>query len=1215
MGAFAGYRRVCYYTNWSRYRYGLGRYFPNNTDPHLCTHIVFAFAKLEKSELAVYEDDETLYEEINKLKLTNPSLKTMIAVGGWNQESIEWSDLVSKTNKMNKFIVKSIPFIRRHGFDGLDLDWEYPALRTGANATTDKHNFAVLCKKLRLAYDREARLTGQARLLLSVAVAASKKIVDVSYEVPTISRYVDFINLMSYDLHGSWLMQTGHHSLLHDRGYNSDNAEDIYLDIDWAARYWVLLGASKEQMNIGLSFYGRGFTLKDPNDSGFGAPTKGPSRPGPFTRESGYMAYYEICLLLARGGQMNRDAGEPIYINGNQWIGYDDEISISKKVAWLIHEGFGGAMMWALPLDDFNQECPLSRRKFPLANRVKDDLLAADSTVTGSETTTTSGQRLVCFYDVLAAYRPGIGAFIPTDIDSNLCTHLVFANAMVRSSTPVLYRRRVTDISYYDDFTNLTNTNPSLKTLIMVSEDTKGMEISAMAENSTYRNLFASSCIQFCRKHGFDGLVLQWTVPNGNDFRLLSEDLRAAFQAENTSVPLLLVAQLAGDTIDNINTYYDINTLKSTIETNYDFVNLHTFSLYDSSPVTAHHSRLRERDGSIGADKFLNIKAIAEYYVFLGIPKSMINVGIATYGRGFTLASNNNTSVGDAVTGDSTAGNLSDLVGFMSYYEICYAIQNGDGTGYSDYGEPYYVQDSQWIGYDDVNSVREKAEWVVGQEYGGISMFSLTFDDYSQYCNISDVSFPLINTIKDVYTEESTPKLFRRVCYVSTWSEDRPGDGQFQAQDIDPFLCTHIIVAFAKVSDDNTLEPVGSNYTGIYDSVTALRTNNTDLKVLISVGGWEQGSESFSFMVSRPKRRRSFVSSAIQFMKDYGFDGIDLAWLYPAQRSGSNEETDKKNFATLVQLFRSEIDAESISLLLSAAVAAEQSHIDYAYDVKSLAENVDFLNIQTFDMHGFWDGVTGHHSQLRPFPYQTGTDANLNYIWSADYWEMRGVDKQKINIGVATFGRGFNVSDENMGAAVGLPIEGPSLKAPFTEEEGFMAYYELCDLPAQVADLGDAIIKYGSNNLWIGYDDPAVIVRKMLWLISEDYGGVMVWSLDLDDFRGNCSLSTGPYPLLNAVKDTLINYADGDFPDPLPVPTTSFDTTTMTETTTPIPTTTQEDFIDCNNSTTGGPYPNPNDCRTFYKCVDGVSHLYNCPGNTSYDRAHRVCNYDRFTNC
>ncbi|XP_033733481.1 probable chitinase 10 [Pecten maximus] len=1236
---FAEYRRVCYYTNWSRYRRGLGQYFPNHTDPHLCTHLIFSFAKLEKSELAFYDGDENLYKEINDLKKVNPKLKTMLAVGGWTQESIEWSATVSKTNKMNKFIVKSIPFLRKYRFDGLDLDWEYPALRAGANATTDKHNFGILCKKLRLAYDREARLTRKPRLLLSVAVGAAKKIIDVSYEVPTISKYVDFINLMSYDLHGSWLMYTGHHSLLFDRGYNSENAEDVYLDIDWAARYWVLLGAPKEQINIGLSFYGRGFTLKDPKDNGFGAKTKGPNRPGPFTRESGYVAYYEVCMLLSRGGQAYREAGEPYYVNGNQWIGYDDEESIANKVAWLISEGFGGAMMWALPLDDFNMECPRSNRKFPLANRVKDDLLAAESVVTAttvaaavSSTSTedqwsilkdivsVTGHRLVCIYDVWSSNRPGIGRVVPDDIDPHLCTHLIFANAMIKKNGAVLYRRRNADTVHYEPFTNLTLKNPSLKALIMITEDvSKGMAMSVMAEDPTTRAAFVASVITFCRKRSFDGVALQWTVRNSTHFKALSEELRAAFDAENTTEKLILAAQLAGHSIDDIDAYYDKYTIKTTIIDNYDFVNLDTYSLYDTPVVTAHHSRITARDDSTGEDKFLNIKSIAAYFTYLGVPKSMINVGIATYGSGYTLTNTSDYGIGAPVSGGSISGNFSNTPSFLAYYEICSLLNNNDGTMYSDFGVPYYVRGDQWIGYDDITSLTEKAEWIVNEGYGGTSIWSLTFDDYNQNCPTSDRDFPLINTIKDVFDDAAKPKLYRRVCYFSTWSEDRPGKGAFMADDIDPDLCTHLVVAFAEVSENSTLEAYDAGDISIYQRAIALKGANPDLKVLLSVGGWAQGSERFSFMVSGPKRRRNFTSSAMLFLRMYGFDGLDLAWLYPTQRDGG-EDTDRKNFGILVKLMRREFDGETLTgnmtkLMLTASVAAEQEHIDYAYDVKALSENLDYISIQTFDMHGHWDMETGHQSQLRPFPYQTGTEANLNMDFAGKYWQMLGVDKDKINIGIPTFGRGFNVSDANMDWRVGLPIDGPSKEGPYTDEEGFLAYYELCDLPGTEKNLGDAIIKYGDDNLWIGFENADTLQRKMLWLMSEGYGGVMIWSLDLDDFKGNCSDSTSNFHLINQIKDTLLSDPNGLVSTVPPPSTTTFETTTMEETTTPIPSTTQEAFVNCTAPPTGGPYPNNNDCRTFYKCSHGVAHLYNCPGPLSYDRAHRVCNWDRHTNC
>ncbi|XP_021348523.1 chitotriosidase-1-like [Mizuhopecten yessoensis] len=827
-------------------------------------------------------------------------------------------------------------------------------------------------------------------------------------------------------------------------------------------------------------------------------------------------------------------------------------------------------------------------------------------------------RRLLCYYDIWAAERYDIGAFTPDMIDPYLCTHIVMAQAMVRKNKPKVFRRVVADMKYYIPFTNLTLINPKLKSLVLLADSTAG-DMDDIVQDSTSRATFTQSAIDFCRKYSFDGFAIAWKKPNATNFLTVSQDLRAAFDNENTtSDRLLLVADLVGQTLEDVDAYYDKYTIKSTIMDNYDFVNTESFSLFSGSSVTAHHSRRVARDGAVGAEKFGNMKSIAEYFAFLGIPKSMINVGMATYGGGYTLANESDFSVGANNDGPSTVGLYSETLGFMSYYEICKALEMNQGAMYRDYGVPYYVNGSQWIGYDDTESFKEKAEWIVEEGYGGAAVWSFTFDDYSQYCNKSDRRFPLINTVKDVFVEADTPKQYRRVCYFTVWSENRRGDGKFMAEDIDPNLCTHVIVAFAEVSDDCELQASSENDTMIYERVTALKTNNADLKVLLSVGGWEQGSESFSFMVSRPKRRRTFANSTVAFLRLYGFDGLDLAWQYPAQREGSNEDTDKKNFGILVDLLSRQFENEVRSddtprLMLTAAVAAEQEHIDYAYDVKALSESLDFLSIQTFDMHGYWDEETGHHSQLKAFPWQTGTEANLNMDWAGRYWQMLGVDKEKINIGVATFGRGFDVDYANKNG-IGNPFNGPSAPGNYTEEAGFLAYYEICNLNGTRDYQSSVPFMYGDE--WIGYDDETSIMNKMIWLAKEGYGGAMVWALDLDDFRGNCMSSNGPFPLISTVKNVLTGYSNGSIQSfDSTSPTTTWDTTTMSETTTLPPSSTQEAFIDCNTSPTGGPYPNTNDCRTFYKCSHGVAHLYNCPGNTAYDRALRVCNWSSFTNC
>ncbi|XP_060071117.1 acidic mammalian chitinase-like [Ylistrum balloti] len=824
------------------------------------------------------------------------------------------------------------------------------------------------------------------------------------------------------------------------------------------------------------------------------------------------------------------------------------------------------------------------------------------------------GFRRVCFYDGWAAQRTGDALLTPDMIDPFLCTHLIFSHAIVRKNNKwEIYRRLMVDTNNYRLMNNLTLINPDLKTLVLLTEQDPG-DFDNMAVDSTNRTTFINSVIPFLKKYNFGGLSLQWRGSSSN-FKLMSTELRQAFDNEFslTNDTFLFTADLVGPLLDDFNNNYELSTIKETA-LNFDFITLQTWNLFDATDdsVTRHHSRRVPRSDATGKDKFLNMKGIADYLAFLGIPKSSMNIGIATFGRAYQLVNSSDFDLGSAVTGLASQSSATETPGLRGYYEICKLLEDGTGSMFRDEGVPYYVNGLLWVGYDDIESVTEKTNWITEEGYGGGSIRGLSMDDFSEHCNSSGRPFPLINTIKDIFDEAVAPREYRRVCYFSTWAADRYGPGRFTVNEVDEFLCTHVIVAFAEISDDNQIQASTLNDTYTFHNATKLRTNNPDLKVLLSVGGWEQGSSRFSHMVSGPKRRRDFAASVISFLRLYAFDGLDLAWQYPTQRQGS-ADTDKKNFGILLDVItgqRREFDNEPRrypvkKLLLTAAVAAEQEHIDYAYDVKALSDNLDFLSLQTFDMRGYWDWQTGHHSQLKPFPWETGPDANLNMEWSGKYWHMLGVDKEKINIGMATFGRGFELSyapDNSIGAW----IDGPNPAGNLTDEDGFLAYYEICDL---VDDGNGNVMRvsgvpyYVYDRLWIGYDDEQSIANKVQWLVNEGFGGAMVWSMDLDDFRQTCASSTSPSPLINTIKDMLTGYVSGSVTDKVTTDSTTEESTTMSSTTTPGP------HIDCDVQPIDGPYPNPRNNRNFYKCSNGEAFLYWCPSNLVFNQTMLVCDY------
>ncbi|KAK8783401.1 hypothetical protein V5799_010234, partial [Amblyomma americanum] len=288
---------VCYYSNWAVYRPSLSKFTPQNINPYLCTHIIYAFAGFNKRyELKPYDPyndiEQGNYKKFVGLKQYNPGLKTMVAVGGWNEGSKRFSHMVSDRSQRQKFVRSAMKFCREHGFDGLDMDWEYPAFREGGKPE-DKQGYAQLIKELREAFEAEALPRGKERLLLSVAMPAGKEYIDNGFDVRTIAKAADFLNLLTYDYHTAYESNTQHHAPLGAADGLRDYDDESRLNVRWTVDYYLNAGAPRNKLVVGVPTYGRSYTLEDPEDNELEAPAQGPGEPGNATREKGYLAYYE----------------------------------------------------------------------------------------------------------------------------------------------------------------------------------------------------------------------------------------------------------------------------------------------------------------------------------------------------------------------------------------------------------------------------------------------------------------------------------------------------------------------------------------------------------------------------------------------------------------------------------------------------------------------------------------------------------------------------------------------------------------------------------------------------------------------------------------------------------------------------------------------------------------------------------------------------------
>lgn len=337
-------KTIGYYTSWSSY----SGFTPDKIDPGKLTHINYAFANIDKDLRVILANPEIDVKNIaglKKLKEKNPNLKLLISVGGWTW-SDKFSDAALTDVSRTRFADSCVEFIKAYGFDGVDLDWEYPVsggLKTNKYREEDKENFTLLLKAIKERFNDQGKKDGK-EYILSIAGGAGIGYIQ-NVQLDKLHKYIDFASIMTYDIHGPWDKHADFVAPL----YIDESSSNMKASVDSGIKAWIKAGFPKGKLVVGIPFYGYEYHISQGLNNGlYQKHTKALSISyndinSKYLNKNGYIRYYSSKSMV------------PWLYNGTSFISYEDGQSIGEKAKYIKSNKLGGAMIWELGQDSNGQ--------------------------------------------------------------------------------------------------------------------------------------------------------------------------------------------------------------------------------------------------------------------------------------------------------------------------------------------------------------------------------------------------------------------------------------------------------------------------------------------------------------------------------------------------------------------------------------------------------------------------------------------------------------------------------------------------------------------------------------------------------------------------------------------------------------------------------------------------------------------------------------------
>lgn len=333
----------------------------------------------------------------------------------------------------------------------------------------------------------------------------------------------------------------------------------------------------------------------------------------------------------------------------------------------------------------------------------------------------------------------------------------------------------------------------------------------------------------------------------------------------------------------------------------------------------------------------------------------------------------------------------------------------------------------------------------------------------------------------------------RVVGYYPSWA------GEYTPRDVPYDKITHLNYAFLepKSNGEVKLAVTGDYAPELLETFREVTHEQPDTSFLLSIqAGWYSGR--FSDAALTAERRERFARTAIEHLRTYNFDGIDIDWEYP---DGTIRESDPRNLTLLLREIRRQLDEaeqeDDKTYELSMAVSAN-TRVSDALEVEKFADDVDFLNVMTYDFHGTWDSRTHFNAPLYPVPDAPNSTPTFTADYAMQYWADRAIPREKIHFGLPFYGRTFENVENERPEDHGLfqPFEGGSartfadIRANVRNDDDYQYHWH----PEARAPW----LYSEADDVFIAYDDKHSITEKTKYAVDHGFGGMMCWELSQD---------------------------------------------------------------------------------------------------------------------